>query len=418
MVVKPGAVGTGDAPASSFGWLDLDAAASEKAATLLRAFDEPTTLDPLGLGSVRDLFSDLLAPGTSTIQTRLRYFLFIPWICQAIERDLLSPAAFGKRLNDDEAELINCLQLAVGPNQGVQGYESGSKLRRMPSEAYWGGLRSWGLRRLDLSIRQYGQVAHELGRSRPEVDDDGSPFAGSSRMWSALPDAPSAFLREAVDFELTEDEATALIEAIRANHPTSLLADACGFPALAAQAALPWDLPAARLSAGNLDVVRHARCLSDLTIGPQQIYNLLIGRRAATELHWDTESFVADVLALLGEWVELVEHRRAELDAWVRDMDSFWAFIDRHGGVPKPVRDFVTTMLTRAMADPSAFVEDPSIHDQIRLREIDIKGSRARLGPLGPLENWKRSALGGRLVYRWPTAVSYLNDLGQALGSS
>lgn len=57
------------APASSLGWLDLDAAASERVGTLLRSLEEPGTLDALGLGSVRDAFSSMLSPGTSTIQT-------------------------------------------------------------------------------------------------------------------------------------------------------------------------------------------------------------------------------------------------------------------------------------------------------------------------------------------------------------
>jgi Family of unknown function (DUF6361) len=35
---------------------------------------------------VRDTFSDLLFPGTSTLHSRGRYVLFIPWIYQAIER--------------------------------------------------------------------------------------------------------------------------------------------------------------------------------------------------------------------------------------------------------------------------------------------------------------------------------------------
>ena len=71
---------------STVGWLDLNDDASRKINETLRALDEPSTLDPLGLGSIRDAFSDLIAPGTSTIHTRLRYFLFIAWICQRIEK--------------------------------------------------------------------------------------------------------------------------------------------------------------------------------------------------------------------------------------------------------------------------------------------------------------------------------------------
>ena len=41
--------------------------------------------DELGLGAVRDSIADHLFPGTSTIQTRLRYMLFIPWLFRTLE---------------------------------------------------------------------------------------------------------------------------------------------------------------------------------------------------------------------------------------------------------------------------------------------------------------------------------------------
>ena len=88
------------APVSSIGWLDLDAAASERVATLLRSLEEPGTLDVLGLGSIRDAFSDMLSPGTSTVQTRLRYFIFLPWIFKSLEDQDLSAAEFARKLRD------------------------------------------------------------------------------------------------------------------------------------------------------------------------------------------------------------------------------------------------------------------------------------------------------------------------------
>ena len=93
-------------PSSSVGWLDLDAAASEQVGTLLRSLEEPGTLDALGLGSVRDAFSSILSPGTSTIQTRLRYFIFLPWIFQTLESERVSPAKFASRLRTERRALL------------------------------------------------------------------------------------------------------------------------------------------------------------------------------------------------------------------------------------------------------------------------------------------------------------------------
>lgn len=65
---------------SSFTWLDYSEQDKRKMLDVISLFSEKTTRDELGIGSVRDAFADLFFPGTSTIQTRARYFLFIPWI--------------------------------------------------------------------------------------------------------------------------------------------------------------------------------------------------------------------------------------------------------------------------------------------------------------------------------------------------
>lgn len=101
-------------PSSSLGWLDFDAVATERVATLLRALQEPTTLDVLGLGSVRDALSQMLHPGTSYIHTRLRYFIFLSWIFQRLEQEQVAPGDFFQRLHRHEAQLIDCLR-HLGP---------------------------------------------------------------------------------------------------------------------------------------------------------------------------------------------------------------------------------------------------------------------------------------------------------------
>jgi hypothetical protein len=401
------------APASAFGWLDLDSAASDRAAQLMRALDEPGTLDPLGLGAIRDVFSNVLAPGTSTIQTRLRYFLFVPWICQGIERADVTPAQFPARLRADEARLITYLR-HLGPHRGVQGYSAGEELSRMPSEAYWGGLGSWGFRRLNLSIREYARQIQVLAR-RTEPDDDGNPIAASPSMWARLPEPPDGFLRADIDFTLTLEEATVIVDHIRRLHPRSLLAEACRFPTEAAAAPWPWELPASRLSVPLRETLHHARCVSELTVGPQHVYNLLLARRATTELGWDSSGVTVEIEVDLAEWVALMGERSVVLQAWASDLEAFWGYVAAFDRIPPPSVSFVNEMVTRAAFDPEAFIEDPVVHRLIRDREVRLKGSRARLGPRAALENWNQARFGGPLVYRWPIARSYLFDLGAAM---
>src|SRR5210317_725024 len=71
---------------SSLAWIDYDSEAQQRAHRILTLFKERDTRDELGLGSIRDAISDTLFPGTSTIHTRLRYMLLVPWGFLDLER--------------------------------------------------------------------------------------------------------------------------------------------------------------------------------------------------------------------------------------------------------------------------------------------------------------------------------------------
>src|SRR5437762_10514601 len=99
----------------------------------------------LGLGGIRDAFADQLFPGTSTIQTRAKYFLFIPWIYLILERKQTPSASIEVKGRKLEAELI----LALGQSEdkeGIIGKRRKENVQRLPSSIYWQGLLTWGIR--------------------------------------------------------------------------------------------------------------------------------------------------------------------------------------------------------------------------------------------------------------------------------
>ncbi len=80
---------------SSLTWLDFSDAERRRALQVVELFALRETRDELGLGAIRDGLADALFPGTSTVQRRARYFLFVPWIFRAAEGktgDLLAQA--------------------------------------------------------------------------------------------------------------------------------------------------------------------------------------------------------------------------------------------------------------------------------------------------------------------------------------
>ena len=404
---------TAYSPASSLGWLDFDDAAADRVATLLRALQEPATLDVLGLGSVRDAFSQMLHPGTSYVHTRLRYFMFLPWIFGRLEKDQIAPGEFFRRLRRDEAQLIGRLR-HLGPGQGVIGYQAGRNLKRMPSSIYWGGLWDWGLRRLPLDLGEYAQRAAALGRHRAVHDDDGKVTDTIGSMWAPLPDPPEGFLDADVTFELSREEALAIVENVQRKQQGTLLASLCAAPDIAAGCKYPWDVQESALPGRVAEVLRHARCFSELTAGPQYAYNVLVALRARQELGWDTDRLEEGQLRRLQRWVAQVESRREELRSWADDLPAFWALLSEFR-IPQSTRRFVTRIVRSAADNPDGFEGDPDIHQQIRLREVQLKGRRARLAHRGALENWNQTAAGGQLEYRWSIAKRYLAEIATAL---
>lgn len=68
--------------------------------------EEKTIRDERGIGSVRDAFADMLSPGTSTIQTRARYFLFVPWMYLSIENKRVQSSKIANRARAEKSALI------------------------------------------------------------------------------------------------------------------------------------------------------------------------------------------------------------------------------------------------------------------------------------------------------------------------
>ena len=401
------------APASSLGWLDLDTAASERVATLLRSLDEPGTIDALGLGSIRDAFSDMLTPGTSTVQTRLRYFIFLTWIFQRLENEEVSPARFARKLHDYEAQLIKRL-LHLGPEERVIGSVAGRALKRMPSDIYWAGMAAWGIRRFSLSIAEYGQRIAARQGLRIERDEDGNATEPSAPMWAAIPPAPPDFLESHIDFKLEPDEAQVLIDSIRRHHPDTLIAVLSAEPGLPLDDIdYPWLVPAPGLPARLAEVLRHGRCFSELTHGPRLVYNLLVARNAHNELGWSTEELIDEQLEQLNDWASLVENRHEDLRSWVDEPEEFRRLLAGYN-ITHRTFQFWNDLARRAVNDPTRFTENQQVHQVVRDRERLLKTGRARLSHRAALESGGQPASVGQLDYRWSITKSYLQDLAAA----
>jgi hypothetical protein len=154
--------------ATKFGWIDFSEKERREMLDIVDMFNQQDTRDELGIGTIRDAFSDHFFPGTSTIQTRARYFLFIPWIYRDVEqrmpRKKWTCDQFALEVARREKKLIRAL-MAGGEQEGVIGIEAKEKLQRLPSNVYWSGLYAMKIRQTEGSQAQYSRQVSFYHRS-------------------------------------------------------------------------------------------------------------------------------------------------------------------------------------------------------------------------------------------------------------
>lgn len=151
------------------GWIDYSKQDRDKVMSVLHILSEPQAVDELGVGQIRDRFADILFPGTSTVQTRAKYFLIVPYILMELEKEKnLIPKKMMDKLNEQELSLIPILNKEH--SEGVIGKLSGRKLKRKPSSIYWNGIRTFGLFKYDkISLGEYIKTVCSLKNQKEKI---------------------------------------------------------------------------------------------------------------------------------------------------------------------------------------------------------------------------------------------------------
>lgn len=389
-------------------WLDLTASDRDRMRRVLDLFKEQDTLDELGLGSLRDALANALFPGTTSVQTRLRYVLFIPWIYQQLEAKGVDPANVGKEARKAELGLIQPL-VGSSDTQGVIGARSRWNLQRLPSAVYWSALVRWGLFNHPKSQGWYHARFGTWSRAvaAPRADDPGVVALVKRNWHPRLPPPPSSFPREA-SFALRDAEAEFLREMITCRCPGTLLAHLANATA-PPSAATPWDEPSvADLPAELAQTLELARRFSLHVEGAPLLYNLMLTEaRLRLERRAEDEERLAVYREELGLWAE------AELAEAAFDPVELWSFCARVGrSVPAGQRRFVEgwAVALRGLDAPRA-VADPQLRALVEHRERSLKGGRSRFKSAKRLDAWSGSSGLGRMDFRWGRVRQFMQDL-------
>ncbi|MCH8559681.1 DUF6361 family protein [Nesterenkonia sp. DZ6] len=389
---------------SSFGWLDAGHERRRQMLEVLDSFADKTTVDDLGIGTIRDALADTMFPGTSVLHTRLRYVLMVAWgLRQAGEQPNVDEM-WGE-LRQYEWRTLASLQKG-GEEQGVIGSRAQKTLQRMPSSIYSSALKSWGIR-TPSTIGAYFQLCHLRSRDQnPWAGELGPQNSLGSGLDPNLPAAPQGLLRQA-SFALRPEESEYLRERIRRSHRESLFAWLADHePVVLERVDAPWDITSeVELPEPLHELVNTARGISFSILGASLLYNLALAEKSEDE--------------------ERADHYESALSAW---------FSDREAEAPLPsfqprelLRVLPESMVRRVessrgfLAQWTEHVENtrsaealfraPEVRQLISNRERRMKGKRARLYNPAALDQWSGASGTGRLTFRWSVVRQHLEDL-------
>ncbi len=409
------------------GWVDFSSEHRNRVKTVIDLLSTPGVLDELGIGVIRDTFSDCLFPGISTIQTRAKYFLVVPRIIRDYEQ---MPDRQRRRtsledyLSEQEKQVRIRLVQKYGKAErlGIVGVTFGTRadrdVLRQPSSIYWNGLRAFGIIKTDLSLAEFCRkysghrpplsmlLAETLEERGDDVDIDDiarGPIA-------TLPKDDDWLNRLVIT--LSKSEAEFLHQQMAASKPDSLLGQILmneraldEFLALHENASFDEfvDLPfVARLPTRLRDVIRLANRFWEILSGAHIRYNCLLqerfgqkSRRRELETEWS-------------QWIDRM--KSFPWGAW--DTTAIWELMaDNRSEIRAWTHRFIEEWIQTARKLPS----DTAVFDKIVIQqERDNKRSRARLRPDNPDEqvgDW----IGIRyLDYRLSQARRIIDDIHTA----
>ncbi len=215
----------------NLGWIDFSEKDRRKALDIIHLLEAQGAVDELGIGTLRDAFANFFFPGSSTIQTRAKYFFIVPYaIKECCENTRYhNVQEVRKALNDLERLCAMEMSQEGKDSSGVIGADILPQrwVVRKPSSIYWNGIRKMGILTNEflsidecilesLSRRQKTSASNWTADGEENEQDDRDAGRDSANPLWNLP--PHDNWRDDLKIELTPREATWLRTCISSLH--------------------------------------------------------------------------------------------------------------------------------------------------------------------------------------------------------
>jgi hypothetical protein len=378
------------------GFIDFSKEERNKILATLKLLGTQTALDELGIGVIRDAYADILFPGISTIQTRAKYFVLIPYLFNRAGNQNLSGGREVLRwINNSEDKLVETLlKNSKSEETGIIGKNALRQKRAVkmkPSSIYWNGLRTFEIIRASgASMAAACTITAKTAKQKNdlEIKTEGETFDDSAAIGSDTvlfsPISPDYDFENKASILLTKKEAEYLADKISkaiASKDTLLAflvknkLDCNSFDEM------PIDILPASIKRDYL----LARDFSDFIIGAHIRYNVIFSEYEDIEM--------------IQEW----ENWRNAFIARKFDLEAILSRITCNNSTQKFCKDFMELTY-------SGHLE--KIDELIIFREKAVKGDRAKLHkPAEYRYNYDRPVHFYRLDFRFGTSKTIIRDI-------
>lgn len=201
------------------GFVSFNQEALNRANKVMKLLQGQGAIDELGLGRIRDAFSNRLFPGLSVLQTRAKYFCLMPSLYSFLERTRISDAREARqRIREYEISLTRRLAAGSSGVSGIIGADSltqrGSYVKYDPTYVYIAGLEIYGLVKTGGNI--YATIAERSAAyahapkkqsGSDETGDDSDDLNGFGQLFLSCGEDYNFRSNEPMSIALTEKEA-------------------------------------------------------------------------------------------------------------------------------------------------------------------------------------------------------------------
>ena len=415
------------------GFIKFDEEALRRSRKVIKLLGGQGTIDELGLGRVRDAFSNTLFPGISLLHTRAKYFLLLPALYEYLtSKEITGPRAARQLVRDYEIRLTRRLKRGSlrGPDGkdpfGIIGSDfvaddpkDKSFVKYDPAYVYNVGLQTYGLIPsggniyqilAETSRRRAQAPQRNISQSDDIADDTGALSAERIRFGLCCRDYRFEDDDSPLDIRLDGEEAQFLSREIQTHSDGSLLkylierdgdiGDKYGQTFDSLEPILSRDIPDTPLLKAYILALRFSRFALLLRTRYAILLNEASGAVSASAERADSDSLYRQYDELLSKHAK---------DFAPDKIEEIIKFASGHKANPIYYESFLREAAKYIFSGDMA-----ALDEAIARREIEVKSKRRSklANPAG--EKYFTPA---EMNFRWPTVFTILGDLREGKGS-